>query len=452
MQNSSDGSGWSGDGASSAMVNRVNEARTALTAADNDRKAAHLAYDMKYNELVEIAKTHIAADYDVAHPEPENHFDTLTEAQQNAKYSAMLPYYLEKEAAALSAADDMRIAYEKITAAENAYAAAERDLIDAQDALNDANSNVDYDGGTTYQGKTHSYWVKAWQEASEKLAAAQEQQTELQEKLEDLTRKQTDCAAAKEEVRTLQNSLEDMVFQLEQQQKADGKQQKLDALDRQELLDQISDAKARIEKFSGGDDSTEIMAKVSGTVQSLAVSAGHTANAGDILTTIEVKDIGYTMNATVTNEQARLLHVGDTAKVSNFYWGSATTAEITAIRPDPKNPQSGKLLMFDITGDVTAGSQLNFAIGEKNANYDLVVPNSAIRSDTNGSFVLIITAKNSPLGNRYYATRVDVEVVASDDLNSAVKGALEGYDTVITTTSNNAPLKNGDQVRLPDVN
>ena len=85
-------------------------------------------------------------------------------------------------------------------------------------------------------------------------------------------------------------------------------------------------------------------------------------------------------------------------------------------------------------------------MGQKSANYDVIIPSSAIRSDTNGSFVLKIEAKNSPLGNRYIARRVAVEVLASDDSNSAVTADLSYGDYVITTSS--APVKSGDQVRL----
>ena len=84
---------------------------------------------------------------------------------------------------------------------------------------------------------------------------------------------------------------------------------------------------------------------------------------------------------------------------------------------------------------MNAGSELTISVGSKSANYDYVVPNSAIRQDNNGSFVLVITAKNSPLGNRFFAKRVAVEVVASDDMNSAVSGVLVYGEYVITTSS-----------------
>ncbi len=148
----------------------------------------------------------------------------------------------------------------------------------------------------------------------------------------------------------------------------------------------------------------------------------------------------------MTNDQANRLRPGDSATVSNFYWGTEIVATLNNIKTDPKNPQTNKLLTFDLTGNVTAGSELTISVGQKSANYDVIIPSSAIRSDANGSFVLKVEAKNSPLGNRYIARRVPVEVLASDDTNSAVTADLSYGDYVITTS--NVPVKNGELVRL----
>ena len=45
--------------------------------------------------------------------------------------------------------------------------------------------------------------------------------------------------------------------------------------------------------------------------------------------------------------------------------------------------------MFDVTGsEIESGTQVSISIGQRSQNYDTIVPNSAIRSDSNGSFVL----------------------------------------------------------------
>ena len=268
----------------------------------------------------------------------------------------------------------------------------------------------------------------------------------------DMEARQEAYKQAKETVRQAERTLEDRLRDLEKQKQNDGKQQVRDSITQRDKLEEIEEQRALVEELSSADNGTEVRANVSGKIESLSVSAGHKAEAGSVLATIEVPDLGYGMSFTVTTEQARRLKVGDSATVSNYYWGSQIVATLVSIQTDPQNPQGSRILNFDVTGDVTAGNSLTISVGEKNANYDMVVPNSAVRSDTNGSFVLMVTAKNSPLGNRYFASRVNVEVVASDDQYSAISGAIEAYDSVITTASRNAPIASGDQVRLADNN
>ena len=221
------------------------------------------------------------------------------------------------------------------------------------------------------------------------------------------------------------------------------------ALELQDLSQQIEKAKKELAELSGGEDN-QVTANVGGIIESIAYTAGSTAAKDEVLCTIQVPDLGYSLSFSVTNEQARRLRVGDSASVTNYYWGSEITATLTNIKTDPKNPQTSKQLTFELSGDVNAGAELTISVGQKSQNYDTVIPNSAIRTDSNGSYVLVVQAKNSPLGNRYIAQRVDIEVVASDDVNSAVTGDLSNGDFVITTS--NKPVQKGDQVRMADGN
>ena len=115
---------------------------------------------------------------------------------------------------------------------------------------------------------------------------------------------------------------------------------------------------------------------------------------------------------------------------------------IHIFKADIENPDKNKILTFKITGeDVTVGQSLSLSVGEKSSQYDVTVPNSAIREDNNGKFVLVVNVKSSPLGNRYVLSRADVEVLASDDTNSAVSGGLFGYEYVVTNSTK--PLEAG---------
>ena len=212
-------------------------------------------------------------------------------------------------------------------------------------------------------------------------------------------------------------------------------------------LDSLQKQRDDIAKLQENAVGASIEAPISGTITSVTVKAGDEAQPDTALVTMQPEGKGFTMNFSVTNDQAKRLSVGDKADLVNSWRYSDMDITLASIKPDTTDPGQKKLLTFDITGDeVTPGQSLNVSVGQKSANYDLIVPNSAIREDSNGKFILIVESKSSPLGNRYVATRVDVEVLASDDTQSAVSGALYGSEFVITTSTQ--PVEAGKLVRL----
>ena len=212
-------------------------------------------------------------------------------------------------------------------------------------------------------------------------------------------------------------------------------------------LDSLKKQRDDIAKLQENAVGASIDAPISGTITGVTVKAGDEAQPDTALVTMQPEGKGFTMSFSVTNDQAKRLSVGDKADLVNSWRYSDMDITLASIKPDTTDPGQKKLLTFDITGDeVTPGQSLNVSVGQKSANYDLIVPNSAIREDSNGKFILIVESKSSPLGNRYVASRVDVEVLASDDTQSAVSGALYGYEFVITTSTQ--PVEAGKLVRL----
>lgn len=191
-----------------------------------------------------------------------------------------------------------------------------------------------------------------------------------------------------------------------------------------------------------------VEAPISGTVTAINVKAGLDTSPETPIAVMQPEGKGFTMSFSVTNEQAKKLSPGTKADLVNAWRYDDVQVTLASMKPDPEAPSQKKLLTFDVTGSVTAGQSLNVSVGDKSANYDMIVPNSAIREDNNGKFILTVESKSSPLGNRYIATRVDVEVVASDDTQSAISGGVYGYEAVITTSTK--PVEVGQQVRLAD--
>lgn len=207
----------------------------------------------------------------------------------------------------------------------------------------------------------------------------------------------------------------------------------------------MTDLQEEVAKLQAKSIGTEITSPISGTVTDIAVTAGTTVNANDVMMTIQPENKAYVLQFSVTENQAKKVRVGDTAEILNNWYGNDVSAVVSSIRKDPQN-RSNSIIICEMKGDVSVGDNYTLSIGEQSSNYDTIVPTSAIREDSNGKFILIIESKSTPLGNRYYARRVDVDVITSDDTKSAVTGALEGYEYVITTTTK--PIKENEQVRL----
>lgn len=283
-------------------------------------------------------------------------------------------------------------------------------------------------------------------ELNKKVKEAQRYMEDMKAEYDALVEKKSTYDAAKDEVVSCETTLEGLI-----------KTSKLDNLELSRMAKQIQNLKDQIAELSGGQKDEngnvtggQIVSEVNGVVKDINVTAGNNTDPANAVMTIEVPDRGYTVSMGVTNEQAQKVTIGDTAEIKTGYWGgSDMQGKLVGIRNDTENPQGGKQLVFDVTGsDIESGTQVSISIGQRSQNYETIVPNSAIRSDANGSFVLVIVAKSSPLGNRFVATRVDVTELAKDDVNTAVSGGLSAYDMVLTTATK--PVEDGMLVRLPD--
>lgn len=210
----------------------------------------------------------------------------------------------------------------------------------------------------------------------------------------------------------------------------------------------IREQREKIAKLKENAVGATIKAPIAGTITNLYKIAGETITPNEEIAVMQPEGKGFSMSFAVTPEQAKKVTVGEQAEVQNSWYYNDITATLVGIRPDPESNGTKKLLVFDVAGDVQAGQSVSLSIGQRSANYDLLVPNSAIREDNNGKFILLVEAKNSPLGNRYIATRVDVEVLGSDDNKTAISAPLYGYEYVITTATQ--PVEAGKQVRLAE--
>ena len=211
----------------------------------------------------------------------------------------------------------------------------------------------------------------------------------------------------------------------------------------------MDEAKAKVDKLEAQEKGATVKAPIDGTIASVNYNAGDTTSSDTVGAVIKPEGKGMTVSFTCTKEQAKMLKAGMEAKPQNEWAYSDFKATLASITADSSDSSGNKILKFEIqSSEVEVGDTVQLSVGENTKSYDLTVPNNAVREDNNGKFILIVSSKESPLGNRYIATRVDVQVLDSDDLLTAISGALSGYEYVITTTTK--PVSAGMQVRLAE--
>ncbi len=327
--------------------------------------------------------------------------------------------------ASSNASQQRRNIRDKLDEAESDLAAAERQLRTAQQELDAAS-------GANAQLKEQ---IRAWEATQRQQEASI---TTLEANLAALQEKQTAYKSALETVNAKQRELETTLS---------GKDidKQLNNLELQSMNIEIEKQQELVDKYTKDSVGAEIKSPVSGVVSAINVSAGKDTTPDQAMAVIDVVDRGYILKIPVTNEQAKQVKVGDTAEVTNYYWGNEITAVLESITSDPSSAGQKKLLVFRVSGDIEAGTNITLSVGQRSAPMDAIVPKSAVREDANGKFVLVVTSRSTPLGNRYTATRADIQVLAEDDTSVAVSG-LASSDYVITTSSK--PLDAGSQVRM----
>ena len=405
-----------------AGVSSVEEAATKLTAAETNLAAAKKAVsDIKNGSAYQQAEV-IRSGYESAIDKAKTDLEAATTAgDMTAQQAAQAAW--NKALADLESHNANTTVYSELKTAEAAVEVAQKNQAVLADVTN-ANAIL-----AKARANEEAAW-KVYEAAGPDHSVAISQYDDVINKNKEYVNEQ------KEKVAEKQAELNDILTQMNQETSLSAE------------LEAIAEQRELIKKLQGGSTESTIVAPISGKVDNIYLTAGNSTTPGNEVATIFPDGKGYTMEVTVTKEQAQRLSKGDVADIQNAWYYSDVTAVLQQIKTSKTDPANSKVLVFTVEGDVSDGQSLSISIGQKSANYDYIVPNSAIREDNNGKFILKVSQKSSPLGNRYYAERVDIEVLGSDDTQSAIRGALEGWEFVITTSTK--PVEAGQLIRLPD--
>lgn len=412
---------------------RITNAQRAVKTAEDELKAAQEAVKPLEQKVAELTKGEADCDAQMKYEQNQN---TVAEQRVETAKNALETAKLNQQYAQ-TAYNAAKAAFESVSNNDSAVIEEKKKELDkAKTALDNANNALtnatnEYNGAV--QNNTNRKNSQVINNLQSQMAVYTLNKHAAQKELDAAT---AAVKSAEAKVDEKGKALDELVSSVGNVATLEGK------------LDAIAKAQEKVDELTAKAVNATITADIAGTVTAINVTAGNTTSAATPVAVLQPEGKGYTLSFSVTNEQAKRLSVGDKADLVNAWRYDDVNVTLASIKPDKNNPGQNKMLTFDVTGSVTAGQTLNLSVGQKSANFDLIVPNSAIREDSNGKFILIVESKSSPLGNRYIATRVDIEVLASDDTQSAVSGGLYGYEYVITTSTK--PVEAGKQVRLAD--
>lgn len=433
-----------------AIANARADLQAAITKRDNaaasqgDQQAAKDAYNSNKSELnyytreqAKLQATISAIDsdeYSGAAPEYTGDLIRLKSDFENASadYNAAFGLYTQL----VSGGND-----------EESSGGASQDMIDSAKADADAKEEVRDEARDAYEDA--KYDLRNW--LLSELSSAEDNVNYYTDLVNSYESSQTtgfsDLDMLEEDVKAKQRTLDDLITALNKTKASNDNESKISNLDLEAKKKEIEKQKSKIAKIKETSDITEVKSKYSGVVSSVNIKPGDETVPDTPLIEIDLADEGYTVQVSVPSDKAMKVKKGTAAEIVNN-WNGKAEAVLTDIKNDTTANSRNKLLTFSITGDVTSGSFLDLSIPCGGGNFDAIVPKSAVRQDTDGFFVLTVRSKSSPLGNRYYAEKVAVEVLASDEVSSAVSGNVMNGDYVITASSKS--IAPGDQVRIKD--
>ncbi|MBR4021936.1 MAG: RND transporter [Ruminococcus sp.] len=323
--------------------------------------------------------------------------------------------------------------------------ASESEILDAESAYNEAltNQTEALDALDAKKNTVRDIFVNKIRELETNISSYNAEISSLENQISSYTE------ASPEEIEMLitekERELESLIVNLDEAKKSDDINKQIEQLNLNSKKEAVDKQREVVNKIKEKSGTVEIVSKYSGVVSNVFVKVGETTLPDTPLATIDISSEGYTLKISASPDKTKKIKVGTEAEIVNN-WSGDVSAVVTEIKND--NISKDKIITFNVTGNVESGDSLSVSIPCGTSKYDTIVPKNAVYEDSNGKFVMILNFKNTPLGNRYYAERVAVEVLASDDISSAVSGLLNSGDYIIANSSK--PIKPGDQVRIKD--
>lgn len=166
---------------------------------------------------------------------------------------------------------------------------------------------------------------------------------------------------------------------------------------------------------------------------------------------------GFQFQLQIPTDLADLLSVGEAIDgrligQNRFVQGSVSNIKeappsLNSNSPDGKLEGTAATLIVKVQDTQLIGLEKVEVHLVKERNEEmLLIPKTAIRNDSSGTYVLVVETRKGPLGNSFYTLRRNVVISQTNEYTAAIRQGLFASEQVIVESSE--PIREGSQVRL----
>lgn len=194
------------------------------------------------------------------------------------------------------------------------------------------------------------------------------------------------------------------------------------------------------------DASGKIVSEKEGIVTSVVAENGGVTT--DTIASIADKNEGYKFVGEIDKSNRTLVKQGQTVALNLGSSGIIENLTIDSISKNDDNPDTLKVTVVLPVGIGEIDESGEIIVSSKSKKYGICVPLAALRQgDGDSYYILVVTEKETVLGEELTAKKVDVKVEKRDGEYAAVSdGSLGRNDKIIIDS--NKTVEDGDRVRL----
>lgn len=194
------------------------------------------------------------------------------------------------------------------------------------------------------------------------------------------------------------------------------------------------------------DASGKIVSEKEGIVTSVVAENGGVTT--DTIASIADKNEGYKFVGEIDKSNRTLVKQGQTVALNLGSSGIIENLTIDSISKNDDNPDTLKVTVVLPVGIGEIDESGEIIVSSKSKKYGTCVPLAALRQgDGDSYYILVVTEKETVLGEELTAKKVDVKVEKRDGEYAAVSdGSLGRNDKIIIDS--NKTVEDGDRVRM----